>query len=210
MITDNDYGIQFYKSKMDAINPMIIILILSGLFFVSCKKNEYPKEYVYPRIDYPAAKYIATGNSACPYYLEYPVFSSISIPETKKSDAFWLDIRFESYKASFYTTFLKINNKTDFAEKELSFNNMLIERLSEYSEIRENKDLKNHQGYNATIYEIKGDPAMPIAFYISDKQNFFYQGYLYFDYIPVTDSISDITNGIKRDLTHMIESFRLR
>lgn len=209
MIKINTNGIHFYLFKRNAIN-LVIIIFLSGIIFTSCKKNEYPKEYVYQRIDYPDADYRTANNDAYPYSLEYPAYSALSVPETKKAETFWLDFRFEKFRASLYTTFLGIKNKTEFVEKELIFNSMLIERLSEYSEINEIPVENNKQGYIATIYEIKGTPALPLAFYISDKNKFFYQGYIYFDYVPVTDSISDITDGMKRDITHIVESFRLK
>ncbi len=209
MIKNDNDGIPFYLNKRNAIN-LVIIIFLSGILFTSCKKNEYPKEYVYQRIDYPDADYRTANNDAYPYSLEYPAYSALSVPETKKSETFWLNLRFEKYRASLYTTFLGINNKTGFAEKRFYFESMLIERLSEYSEISETPVENNKQGYSANIYEIKGTPALPFAFYISDKNKFFYQGYIYFDYVPVTDSISDITDGIKRDITHMVESFRLK
>lgn len=209
MIKNDNDGIPFYLNKRNAIN-LVIIIFLSGILFTSCKKNEYPKEYVYQRIDYPDADYRTANNDAYPYSLEYPAYSALSVPETKKTETFWLDFRFEKFRASLYTTFLGIKNKTEFVEKELIFNSMLIERLSEYSEINEIPVENNKHGYIATIYEIKGTPALPLAFYISDRNKFFYQGYLYFDYVPVADSVSDIIDGMKRDVTHMVESFRIK
>lgn len=207
MIRDDNHGIPLYINKRDAIY-LVIIIITSGLLLTSCKKNEYPREYVYHRIDYPEANYKTTDNDSYPYTFEYPLYSTLSVPETKKPGVFWLDLRFEKFRASLYTTFLGIDNKSGFAEKKLIFNSMLIERLSEYSEISETSVENNYQDYIATIYEIKGTPALPLAFFISDKNKFFYQGYIYFDYVPVTDSISDIIVGMKRDIKHIVESFR--
>jgi gliding motility-associated lipoprotein GldD len=57
------------------------------------------------------------------------------------------------------------------------------------------------------IYEIGGNAASSIQFFLTDSTKHFIRGALYFNVAPNTDSISPVVDFVKKDIYHMIKTF---
>ena len=58
------------------------------------------------------------------------------------------------------------------------------------------------------IYEIGGNAASSIQFFLTDSTKNFIRGALYFNVAPNTDSISPVTDFVRQDIYHLIETFK--
>ena len=59
-----------------------------------------------------------------------------------------------------------------------------------------------------TFYEIKGDAASNVQFYLTDSAKNFVRGALYFDVVPNKDSLAPVLSFISEDVKHLIETFK--
>ena len=57
------------------------------------------------------------------------------------------------------------------------------------------------------VYDIEGNAASSIQFFLTDSTKHFIRGALYFNAVPNTDSISPVVDYIRKDIYRMIETF---
>jgi len=59
------------------------------------------------------------------------------------------------------------------------------------------------------LYDIEGlNTASSVQFFLTDSTNHFLRGALYFNLVPRNDSLSPVIKFIKKDITHLIETFK--
>jgi gliding motility-associated lipoprotein GldD len=59
------------------------------------------------------------------------------------------------------------------------------------------------------VYQISGsDAASTYQFYLTDSTKNFVRGALYFDLVPNNDSLSPVIEFLKKDIEHMIMTFK--
>jgi gliding motility-associated lipoprotein GldD len=56
------------------------------------------------------------------------------------------------------------------------------------------------------LYDIQGNAASPLQFYVTDSNNHFIRGALYFNARPNYDSIRPVLDFVREDVIHFIES----
>ncbi|NQX92731.1 MAG: hypothetical protein HRT74_11515 [Flavobacteriales bacterium] len=64
---------------------------------------------------------------------------------------------------------------------------------------------KNSAG---TLYQLEGNVASPIQFFVTDSSNYFLRGGLYFENIPNADSLAPVVEFIKDDIVNMMETIQ--
>ena len=57
------------------------------------------------------------------------------------------------------------------------------------------------------LYDIKGDVASQVQFYLTDSTTHFLRGAFYFNCIPNKDSLSPSLRFLRKDIDRMIETF---
>ena len=180
-------------------------LLVFALILFSCVQNYTPKPHAYYRIDFPERGY-RMYDSICPVAFEYPVYGKLAhlIPPT--SDTCWMNIVFPKYKGTIHLTYRKIYNNLD----------QLVENTSKfvYSKIAlradavdENYIVREPDIYSV-IFEIKGDAASPMLFFVTDSVKNYLQGSLYFSVKPNYDSLAPVVNFFCEDIMHLIETVK--
>ena len=59
-----------------------------------------------------------------------------------------------------------------------------------------------------TYFEVEGDVASPMVFYLTDSTANFLYGSLYFDARPNADSLAPVTERIRQDMRHLMGTVR--
>jgi gliding motility-associated lipoprotein GldD len=57
------------------------------------------------------------------------------------------------------------------------------------------------------LYDIKGNTASSVNFYLTDSTSGFLSGSLYFDVQPNKDSLAPAINFFRQDIVHLINTF---
>lgn len=175
-----------------------LLLIIIGLFFMSCKDDVLPKPKAQLRLEYRAPEYAIT-ESDCPYQFE---FSTDALPILKMKC--WMNIEYAKLNASINLTYRPIDNnlKELFLESEkLTFNHAIkADGITSVPYI----DKSKHK-YGA-IYEVTGNAASPIQFHITDSTDNFITGAVYFNVQPNYDSIVPAIKYLQKDIIHLMET----
>ena len=187
------------------INKGLLLLILILFTAIACKETYYPKPYGYIRIDYPEKKY-TLFDSVYPYTFEIPAYSRVVPDSSKGAEKFWSDWNFPEFNATVYLSYKDIrNNLNQYEEdtRELAYKHTIkaddIEPI-----IWEN----NEQRVYGILYDIKGDVASQMQFYLTDSTQHFLRGAFYFNCVPNKDSLAPSLKFLRKDIDRMIETFK--
>lgn len=186
---------------------LLIILIFT---LTSCfQKEDYtPKPKTYLRLDVSQPQYILHNDNSLPYKFEYPDYGKIEKVENNPLAKHWLNINFPEFGCMLYLSYKDIkgdirldklvNDSYTFLKEHQKLSSGIIE--SEYRD-----DDKKVYGF---AFEIKGkEVASPYQFYLTDSNNHFVRGAIYFDFKVNNDSLMPIIERLNTDLNHLISTF---
>ncbi|HNV96041.1 MAG TPA: gliding motility lipoprotein GldD [Bacteroidales bacterium] len=176
------------------------------LLFYACNSNYSPKPMEYFRIDFPKKEY-QLFDSLCPYTFQYPVYGRITkgLGEQEQNPC-WINIEFPAFKATMYISYFDLNNNLPKLLEDcrsLAYKHDI--KADAIHEILYN-DFEHH--LFGMVYEIKGNAASPLQFYLTDSTHHFLRGSLYFDVKPNKDSLAPVIDFLQKDAKHLIETLR--
>ena len=162
-----------------------------------------PKDYY--RIDLPAKAYQQYSGD-CPYTFELPVYSNYTEAGGRENEKCRGNIEFPSLHAKIHLTYKQVNNDiATFLEdsRKLSYKHSV--KASGIQEFIINEPQQKVYG---TIYEIGGSAASAIQFHVTDSSNHFLRGALYFYASPNPDSLAPVLSFVRKDIEHMLKTFK--
>lgn len=178
-----------------------LIFIFLTVVLVSCGKDSVPKPSGELRLEYPEPKY-RKFSEACSYSFEYSDFASIT--DAKKKSC-WYYLNYPQMKGKVFLTYYPING--DFAEHVKESEKMVYEHTVKASSIDTKSFQYPEKKVYGNFYELKGQSASNLQFYITDSTRHFVTAYLYFNSRPKPDSLAPAVEYVKRDLLHLIDTF---
>ena len=185
-------------------NSSLLMILLCILF--SCKQNYSPKPHGYYRIDFPDKEY-RLYDSICPFVFEYPVYGTL-VPDTRPtSDPCWFNIHFPKHKGTIYLTYKEIDSNLDqFIEDNWK---MIYTKIAQKADAVDDYvvEIPKRNVYGM-IYDIKGNAASSVQFFVTDSVTNFLRGSLYFSAKPNQDSLAPVITFFREDIIHLIESIR--
>jgi gliding motility-associated lipoprotein GldD len=195
------------RSKVYILLVFIILIIIAA----SCRKTPVPKPKGYFRIDLPVKKYIAFSEPQraddIPLKFEYPEYGRISTNPQNPDEPGWFNIEFPGYKARIYLTYKDVNN--DLAELiEQTYTMNVKNHITKADAINEQviDDSKDH--VYGILYDLKGNTATSVQFYVTDSVKHYLRGSLYFESEPNADSLEPVIEFFREDIIHLIETLK--
>jgi gliding motility-associated lipoprotein GldD len=191
---------------------VILISIAISSSFCSCRKTTMPKPEGYMRIDLPEKKYIHfnednTVNRAMPFSFEYPVYGNLTFQNGSHSEPGWFNIEFPAFKAKIYLTYKHINNDfNDLMEQTYKMN--VKNHITKADAINEQEFNDKEEEVFGILYDLKGNTASAVQFYITDSTKHYLRGSLYFSSEPNADSLAPVITFFRDDIIHMIETLK--
>jgi len=183
------------------------ILLLYLLIFIaeSCHRNYTPKPRGYFRIDFPEKKYISL-ESECPYVLDYPEYGIIEKVQSSASDNCWYNISFPQFNAKIHLTYKNVdNNLSRFTE---DIHTLTYKHTIKADDIQEIPVINDSNKVYGIIYEISGNTASSLTFFLTDSSKHFLSGALYFSATPNSDSLMPCLQFFRQDVVHLTESLK--
>jgi len=177
---------------------IILVICLAG-----CKKNYTPKPRSYFRIDFPEKKYV-TYESECPYSFEYPVYATIAPFKGAGAEPCWINIEFPGYKGKIHMTYKTVNN--DLAKYVEDVRTLAYKHIIKADDIVEKPVSFPDRNVYGLVYDIRGNTASSLSFYLTDSSRNFLSGALYFSVIPNKDSLAPVVRFFSQDIYHLIET----
>lgn len=185
-----------------------ILSFFAIILFISCGKDPVPKPKAFLRLEYPKAAYKEI-NQQLPFSFEKNNLANnidtIKISRDKKT--FGIDITYPSLRGTIYITYKKIQN-TNLEPYLLDAQNITQKHAQKADEIIEQPYINLKNRVFGMLYEVGGNTASQLQFYVTDSINHFVTGSLYFYTKPNYDSILPAANYLKKDIQHIMETLK--
>lgn len=181
-----------------------IILTLSTLcLFFSCTQTYTPKPRGYFRIDFPEKAY-QKFDSTCPFTFEYPKYGRIERDMNQNAEPCWINVSFPKYKSKIHLSYKQIKGTSDqFVEDSHELAYKHVRKADAIDELLVDFPEKKVYGI---IYDIRGNAASSIQFYLTDSIKHFLRGSLYFETQPNKDSLAPAIDFFKKDVEQLINT----
>ncbi len=179
-------------------------LVLFSLF-ISCNHDYIPKPAGYFRIDFPEKKY-QVYNQDCPYLFEYPIYFTANKSDQTNAEPCWLNLSYPAFKAKIHLSYKDVSGNINPLFEECR--TLVYKHDIKADAINETVYSDSVNKVFGTLYEIKGNAASSIQFYVTDSVKHFVRGALYFEVKPNKDSLAPVIGFIEQDITHLIETLR--
>ncbi len=140
-----------------------------------------------------------------PYTFEYPSYGKI-VPDTDYiTEPCWINIDFPEFDGKIHISYKEVNqNLNDFIEDSRT---LTYKHTIKAEAIKETVYTNPERKVHGILYDIKGNAASSIQFYLTDSNAHFLRGALYFNVQPDRDSLAPVISFIREDIIHMVESF---
>jgi len=184
-----------------------LIFILLAVFVLSfgCGPNETPKPRGFFRIDFPEKKY-QVYDSVCPFTFEYPVYGRIVKDMDKNAEPCFMNIDFPQYKGKIHLSYKEVNkNVSTFIE---DAHTLAYKHTIKADAIDEDPVVDKKRRVYGLVYDIQGNAASSVQFYVTDSAKHFLRGSLYFSVVPNKDSLAPAINFFRKDILHLIETLK--
>jgi len=185
-----------------------IICSLYFLFtFFSCENNSsLPKQDAYLRIEFNEPNYLIYKSQNSKINFLYNARSSSLKPTSART----INLDYKKLGMSLDLSFDKLNDETELTNYLRDFN-LLLDAHTKRSNgflIKEFEN-RNYSTYGK-LYELRGDVASPIQFFLTDSINNFIHGSLNMTVKSKYDSIYPSVQYIKNDILVFFESINLK
>ena len=188
-----------------------VVCCLSSVVLSSCHGDYSPKPKSYPRVIFPERKYELFDPQDCPYKFEKPVYANVMhdsafFGHKLKDDNCWLNIYFPSLNGVINVTYKEINDTMSLEHLVEDAHKMAFKHTKKANYIDEINIVNDH-GVGGILYDLGGDAASNVQFFVTDTTHHFVRGALYFYNQPNADSMAPVLEFVKADMQHMLKTF---
>ncbi len=175
----------------------------------ACSEEVYsPKPKGYFRIDLPEKAYQPFIAKYCPFTFQYPIYSKVEKKTQFFNDApdhpCWLNLDLPYFNGKLHLTYVDVNSPQ---KLETSINDAYkysMKHVQKADFIDETTIITEHS--NGKLFDLGGNVASSIQFYVTDSSNHFLRGSLYFNESPNADSLRPVIDFIRSDITTLMKS----
>jgi gliding motility-associated lipoprotein GldD len=188
-------------------NNLIAVGILMTVMLSACGGSDdeaTPKPKGYFRIDLPEKKYV-TYEKDCPFTFEYPTYARIVNDPEKTAEPCWLNFEFPRFGATLHLSYKELHNDPMTYIKTAW--DMVQKHIPKASAMNNEEVLNKQEKVYGLVFNIEGNAASPLQFYLTDSTRHFLRAALYFNAVPNKDSIQPVFDFIRLDVLHMIKTF---
>lgn len=169
--------------------------------FSSCQDEKLPKPKGFLALNFPSAEY-TSFDADCPYQFE--VNKIAEIQQARGNVPCWFNIHYPLMDATIFITYQPVEKNID--SLLMDAQRLPLQHTIKADFIEGDIYSNSSQNVHGMLYEVQGNAASQVQFYITDSVKHFMTGSLYFNQKPNYDSIMPAAEYLKRDIQHLIES----
>ncbi|MFW5915933.1 MAG: gliding motility lipoprotein GldD [Bacteroidota bacterium] len=175
------------------------------LIFGNCRNTSQnsPRPRGYFRIELPEKAYEPLELN-CDYTFEYPVYSKIIRDPEGVGEECWINIHYPRFNGDIHISYKSMEDsfKTYVEDaRELAYKHTIKAEA-----IQEERYTDKERNVYGIFYNLEGNVASPVQFFVTDSTKHFLRGSLYFRTEPNQDSLAPVIQFVKKDIRHLIET----
>ncbi|MDR2683595.1 MAG: gliding motility lipoprotein GldD [Dysgonamonadaceae bacterium] len=181
-------------------------MILLAVLFAACHNSApLPKPHGYLRTDFPEKKDRLFDSTGYPYRFSYPDYARM-VPDKQsyRYEPYWVNLQMPAYNATIHISYKRVrNNLPELLDDTYTF---VYRHVIKADEIVETPVRNEEQRSYGFLYEIGGDVASSVQFYVTDSIRHFLRGSLYFMSTPNMDSLAPSIAFLTADIQHLMQT----
>lgn len=185
------------KSK---ILPYTLFIAIASLAMSCDNDPPTPKPQGYFRIGVPTLEYSAL-DLGLPYGFE---INQSALWEPNPRNPLWGDVYYKGLRSRIQLTYKPVANNLDTLMMESQ--KLAFKHTVKASGMGEQQFSNPESRVYGMLYQINGNAASPLQFYITDSTNHFLRGAVYFFSTPNADSLAPAVDFMREDVIHLIET----
>ncbi|MBQ9471425.1 MAG: gliding motility lipoprotein GldD [Bacteroidales bacterium] len=182
----------------------IALLALVATLLTACGGGYAPKPRGYYRIDFPE-KHYRPYDSTYPFRCNLPVYASINPMGAAEQGQQFLNIDIKRYNARIHLTYMDIHNNLDLMIEDAFA--MAYKHTQKADAIDEKTYIDEQKRVYGLLYDIKGNSASSVQFFLTDSLRHYIRGALYFNCRPNKDSLAPVVQFVRDDIVELMESW---
>lgn len=189
-----------------------LITILLSFTLFSCHEDYTPKPKAYPRVIFPERKYELYEPAGCPFTFEKPVYAKVHrdttfFNEKIREDQCWMNVDFPTLNGTINLTYKEIKD-TVRLDKLIDDAHKLAYKHTRKANYIDEIRIDNTFNVGGILYDVGGDAASNVQFFLTDSNKHFLRGALYFYNSPNSDSMAPVLHFVKEDMKQILKTFR--
>ncbi|RYG22018.1 MAG: gliding motility lipoprotein GldD [Chitinophagaceae bacterium] len=183
----------------------LFIMIIS----IGCTRGEVniPKPKGYFRLNFPKKSYV-TYTSDAPFSFEYPAYAKLVQDTEAGAQPYWNNLDFPQFNGRLHLTYHRVSSEQNYNKMTEAARTLAMKHDVKASAIDQRFINYPDRKVYGMYYEIQGNTASSVQFFLTDSSKHYFRGALYFNEAPKYDSIQPIIKFIKKDIDRMIETFK--
>jgi len=192
-------------SPSGRIRMLRVLTLLFILALSSCKQSFTPKPAGYLRIDYPEKSYQLYEDLEY-FDFEIPGYAVVEIDSGPRGHEGWINVAVPELNGKIHLSYKPVGN--DLTAYITDCRELVYKHTVKANEIEETPFIHREQRRFGMVYDLKGDVASAVQFFITDSTDHFLRGSLYFNVRPNRDSLNPVIDFLREDIMHLIETTR--
>lgn len=188
-----------------------VFFFISCMFVMGCGNSYTPKPRGYFKIVMPQRGYQHFESATCPFTFEYPTYGVINrdtvFLDTVPDNPCWFNISFPSLNGNLYLSYKEMAGKDMLQQLVEDAHQLTFKHTIKADYIDENL-LHTPNHVYGIYYEVGGNAASAVQFFVTDSIKHFLRGSLYFYNTPNADSIAPVVDFIKPDIIELISTLK--
>jgi len=187
-----------------------VLLVITGVLSVcawSCRQHHSPKPRGYFRIVFPEKTYVPFS-TGCPYSFDIPTYAKMEPDRSTDAQPCWMDVHFPEFNARIHLSYMPVSGPDNFNELVEDAHTFAFNHTVKATAIDQQRIRNPEHGVYGLKYEISGNTASNIQFFVTDSTRHYLRGALYFHERPRLDSIQPVLDFLRADIDTLIGSLR--
>lgn len=175
------------------------LLLATAPLLTACGDDPVPKPRGWFRIDLPEVRH-AYWEDERTFGAELPAHARM-VHRKQEGRSAWYDLRFPRQRATVHLTWSRVDG--DIQELIEDAHIFKGKHEARASRITRERILRPDARVFGTVFDVDGDVASPVVFYLTDSTRNFLYGALYYNTRPNADSLAPVTQRMREDIRHL-------
>ncbi|WP_116496816.1 gliding motility lipoprotein GldD [Balneicella halophila] len=179
----------------------LIRLAFILFLFLSCGDKPTPKAKGYFRISFPEKKYHLVEERGL-YTFQLPIYATLKDDDTAQYS--WQNIYFPKQNGQLHLTYFPL--KENLAEYVEDTHKFVYKHTIKADGINMKEYRAPERKVYGALYDIEGNTASSIQFYLTDSTHHFLRGSLYLNEKPNKDSLNVVIDFLREDVARLMQT----
>lgn len=191
--------------------PPVLLLLLVGLMLVisACDTALSPRTKGYPRIYFPEKVYDIFDSAQCGYTFSKPTYAKMQKdPAYTDNQPCWYNLNFVPFNATLHISYHEYATPQEYDSLYEDTHKLVYKHIIRADDIEEIEIGSKSDSISGMIFQLRGNTATNINFFLTDNSHRFIRGALYFNTQTEPDSIAPVYQFIQDDIYHIISTFK--